>query len=283
MTEKKLEVEIVDDDGNIIDVPEAESNESEVRAFDRGATDRLKEIEARFESESRRARELESQLNEVVRFAQGTVNENKRLSSLLTNGEKVLLDQAGNRVKAEMSAAEQAFKKAYEEGDTEAMLKAQKAIADLTHQMHQVQSYTPVQVAPPPPVPAPQRPQIDAKSEAWIRKNDSWWMKDQPMTGFAMGVHTDIVRQGIQPGTDQYIEELDRRMTEAFPNKFQSNQPNRRRTVSGQSTVAPATRTAGGKTVTSVQITPSMVATARKLNVPVEAYAEAYAKEYGNG
>jgi hypothetical protein len=284
MSDKKVDVEIVDDDGNILGVPEA--NESEVRAFDKDAAERLKEFESRFEAESRKARELEAQLNEVVRFAQGTVNENKRLNSLLSSGEKVLLDQAGSRVKAEMAAAEQAFKKAYEEGDTESMLKAQKAIADLTHQMHQVQSYTPVvpaQIQQPIQAPAPQRPQVDAKSEAWIRKNESWWMKDQPMTGFAMGVHTDIVRQGVEPGTDKYIEELDRRMSEAFPDKFQSAQAPRRRTVSGQSAVAPATRTAGGKTVSKVTITPSMVSIARRLNVPVEAYAEELARMNEDG
>ena len=283
MSDKKIDVEIVDDDGSVIDV--SDSNESEVRAFDKGASDKLKELQDRFDGESRRARELEVQLNEVVRFAQGTVNENKRLSGLLTSGERVLLDQAGNRVKAEMSAAEQAFKKAYEDGDTEMMLKAQKAIADLTHQMKQVENYTPVQTQQyaPQPAPAPRQPQVDAKSEAWIRKNESWWMRDQPMTGFAMGIHTEIVKKGIQPGTDKYIEELDRRMGEAFPDKFQSSQAPRRKIVSGQSSVAPATRTAGGKTVTKVSITPSMVATARRLNVPVEAYAEALARMNEDG
>lgn len=284
MTENKIAVEVVDDDGNLIEAPE--TNESEVRAFDKDADARLKEFQERFESESRRARELEAQLNEVVRFAQGTVNENKRLSTLLSSGEKVLLDQAGSRVKAEMSAAEQAFKKAYEEGDTEQMLKAQKAIADLTHQMKQVENYTPAQpqqYAAQPYQPAPRQPQVDPKSEAWIKKNESWWMKDQPMTGFAMGIHTEIVKQGVQPGTDKYIEELDRRMSEAFPDKFQSAQAPRRRVVSGQSSVAPATRTAGGKTVTKVSITPSMVQTARRLNVPVEAYAEALARMNEDG
>lgn len=279
MSDNKIAVEVVDDDGN----PLVSDNETEVRAFDKGTEDRLKELQDRYEAESRRARELEAQLDEVTRFAQGTVNENKRLSGLLSSGEKVLIDQAGNRVKAEMAAAEQAFKQAYEQGDTEAMLKAQKAIADLTHQMHQVQNYTPVQTQPVAPPPAP-RPQVDAKSEAWIKKNESWWMKDQPMTGFAMGIHTEIVKQGVVPGTDKYIEELDRRMAEAFPGKFQSagNTP-RQRTVSGQSAVAPATRTAGGKTVSKVTITPSMVATARRLNVPVEAYAEELARMNQDG
>lgn len=285
MGDNKIAVEVVDDDGNPVVIDNNESNESEVRSFDKEAEGRLKDLQEKYEAQARRATELETQLNEVVRFAQGTVSENKRLSGLLSSGEKVLIDQAGNRVKAEMSAAEQAFKKAYEDGDTEAMLKAQKAIADLTHQMHQVQSYTPVQAQPvtPPPAAAP-RPQVDPKSEAWIKKNESWWMKDQPMTGFAMGIHTEIVKQGIQPGTDKYIEELDRRMADAFPNKFQSagNTP-RQRTVYGQSAVAPATRTAGGKTVSKVTITPSMVATARRLNVPVEAYAEELARMNQDG
>ena len=191
MNDKKIEVDVLEEDV-VVDVAD---NESEIRAFDKEAESRLKDLQAQYENESRRARELEAQLNEVVRFAQGTVNENKRLSTLLSSGEKVLLDQAGNRVKAEMAAAEQAFRKAYEEGDTEQMLKAQKAIADLTHQMKQVESYTPAQpqqYAAQPYQPQPRQPQVDAKSEAWIKKNESWWMKDQPMTGFAMGTADPI-------------------------------------------------------------------------------------------
>lgn len=280
MTEKKIEVDVLEEDV-VVDVAD---NESEIRAFDKEAESRLKDLQAQYENESRRARELEAQLNEVVRFAQGTVSENKRLSTLLSSGEKVLLDQAGNRVKAEMAAAEQAFKTAYEAGDTEQMLKAQKAIADLTHQMKQVESYTPAQPQQYAAQPyQPRQPQVDAKSEAWIKKNESWWMKDQPMTGFAMGIHTEIVKQGVQPGTDKYIEELDRRMGEAFPDRFQSAQPPKRKIVSGQSAVAPATRTAGGKSVVRVTPTESQREQARRIGVPIEAYMAAYIKEYGNG
>lgn len=282
---EKLEVEIVDDDADVIVVPDQDDNQSEVRAFDKGSADRLKELQDRYEGESRRARELQARLDEVSRFAEGAAAENRRLSTLLTSGEKVLLDQAGGRVKAEMAAAEQAFKKAYEDGDTEAMLKAQKAIADLTAQMHQVQNYTPVQPQPaaPPPRPAP-TPQVDPKSEAWIKKNESWWMKDQPMTGFAMGIHTEIVEQGIRPGTDKYIEELDRRMAEAFPKKFQpAGTSPRQRVATGQTVVAPATRTAGGKTTVRVTPSESQRAQARRLGVPIELYMAEYIKENQNG
>lgn len=285
MTTNKIDVEIVDDEGSVIDVTEA--NASEVRTFDSDATARLKELEAKYSEEARRAADLEMQLNEVVRFAQGTVNENKRLNGLLTSGEKVLIDQAGGRVKAEMAAAEQAFKKAYEDGDTEAMLKAQKAIADLTHQMKQVENFSvapaPAQAAAPAAVTQDQKPVADPKSKAWIEKNSSWFNKDKPMTGFAIGVHEDLVRSGVKPGTDEYIENLDRRMAEAFPTRFRSAEAApRQRVVSGQ-TVAPATRSVGGKSVTKVQITPSMTAVARKLGVPVEAYAEELARMNQNG
>jgi hypothetical protein len=283
MSDKKIEVDVLEEDV-VVDIGD---NESEVRAFDKESESRLKELQSLYEAEARKARELETQINDVVRFAHGTVNENKRLTSLLSNGERVLLDQAGNRVQAEMHAAEQAFKKAYEEGDTELMLKAQKAIADLTHQMKQVESYasTPTQYQQPQPVPAPQRPQpqVDEKSDAWIKKNDSWFMKDRPMTGFAFGVHEELVRSGVKPGTDKYIEELDRRMGEAFPDKFQSAQSPKRKIVSGQSAVAPATRTAGGKSVVRVTPTDSQRDQARRIGVPIEAYMAAYIKEYGNG
>lgn len=288
MTTNKIDVEIVDDEGQVVAATEA--NSSEVRSFDTDASARLKELEDKYAEQSRRAADLEMQLNEVVRFAQGTVNENKRLNGLLTSGEKVLVDQAQGRVKAEMAAAENAFKKAYEEGDTEAMLKAQKAIADLTHQMKQVENFSTTAkpeidstVSPPAAVQSNQKPEADPKSKAWIEKNSSWFNKDKPMTGFAIGVHEELVRTGVKPGTDEYINALDARMAEAFPTRFKSaDSAPRQRVVTGQ-TVAPATRSVGGKAVTKVQITPSMTAVARKLGVPVEAYAEELARMNQNG
>lgn len=281
MTEKKLEIEIPEE-AVIIDVAD---NESEVRAFDRDASERLKDIESKYESEARRARELETQLNEVSRFTQGIYNENKRLSGLLSSGERVLLDQAGTRVRAEMVAAEQAYKKAYEDGDTELMLKAQKAIASLTYQMQQVESYASSPAPQQAPQPQPQAPVVrpDPKSDAWLKKNESWFHKDRPMTGYAMGVHEDLIRGGVQPGSDEYISELDRRLGEAFPDKFQSAQAPKRKIVSGQSAVAPATRTAGGKSVIRVTPTDSQRDTARKFGLSIEDYMAAYIKEYGNG
>lgn len=289
MGDNKIDIEVTDEEDNVVDLTKIDTNESEVRAFDDEASSRLKELQGKYEAESRRARDLEARLDDVMRFAHGAFNETKRLSSLLNNGERVLIDQASARVKVEMAAAEEAFKKAYDEGDTEAMLKANKAIAELTHQMKQVESYTPGQNQPMVQAPPPQpRHQGDPKSDAWLKRNESWWMKDEPMTAFAMGVHSELIKNGVVPGTDAYIEGLDRRMAETFPNKFQSagNSP-RQRTASGQSAVAPATRTAGGKTASKVIINPAMKAKmseqARRLNVPVELYIEEYIKEYGNG
>lgn len=284
--EKEESIEYLSDGGAIVAFNDKDANASEVRGFDDEARQKLQDLA---DSNARKASELEQQLNDVVRFAQGTISENKRLAGLIQNGEKMLVGQAGGRVKAELAAAESAFKKAYEDGDTEAMLKSQKEISRLTHEEQQVRSYVPVDVTPQQvaqniPAQKPAAPEPDPKSKEWIDRNADWWMKDRPMTGFALGIHEDLVRAGVRPGTDDYVKGLDERMAQAFPSKFQSNSGNApRNRIVGTSAVAPATRTASGKTTQKVQISESMTQTARRLGVPVQAYAEELARLNQNG
>jgi hypothetical protein len=88
-----------------------------------------------------------------------------------------------------------------------------------------------------------------------------------------------LIKGGVTPGTDAYIKALDDRMADAFPNKFQGpgGQAPRQRSV-GMTVVAPVTRSVGGKSTGKVQITQSMASMARRLGVPVQAYAEELAR-----
>lgn len=299
--EDKLVVEMLDDEGKVLpdekDVTKPDSTDTatkepdEFTKYQAEAAAKLKALEDELNQTKSRYQEIEAEKEEVIRFARNTHQENKRLAGLIQSGEKVLVDQAGGRVKAELVAAEQAFKAAYEAGDTEKMLQAQKDIARLSVEEDKVRSYQPVQVNQPAQQ-VQQQVKPDAKSDAWLKKNADWWMKDDAMTGLAMGLHAKAVKTGLRPGTDEYIGFLDTGMQKAFPDHFKTEtsvttqidtkpaSDARPRTVG--TVVAPATRS-GGKTTQKVQITPSMASVARRLGVPVESYALEMARIEQNG
>jgi hypothetical protein len=291
-----VEIELLDVEGKPIEKePEVEAQAEgqvaepdELTKFQQEADAKLKAMEEETGAYKSRLAELENKYNEVHRFSQQQAQENKRLADLIQSGEKVLVGQAGGRVKAELTAAEAKFRKAYEDGDTEKMLEAQKDIARLSVEDHQVKTYRPVDVSPPtqPAVAAGQPARSpDPKSDAWLKRNSEWWLKDKPMTGMAMGLHEEAIAvKNFKPGTDEYINYIDQGMKKAFPERFKvDNTQNQNTGAAAQqrsagTVVAPATRSAGGKPTTKVQISPSMEAMARKLNVPLKAYAEEMAR-----
>jgi hypothetical protein len=120
-------------------------------------------------------------------------------------------------------------------------------------------------------VQAPPSAQPDPKAEAWAQRND-WFGKDEAMTVTAFSIHKRLVEsEGIDPTSETYYRELDKRIRQEFPHKFQQARPN---------TVAPAVRGApnAAKSPTQVKLTPSQVAIAKKLGVSLEQYARQVAK-----
>ena len=140
----------------------------------------------------------------------------------------------------------------------------------------QPQGYQQRQVQPRQQPPAP-----DERAEDWAAKN-SWFGQDRVMTYAAWGIHQDLIeREGVDPSSDEYYTELDRRLREEFPKKFaderSSNQPNRQQRSAPA--VAPAARSTGINSARrTVRLSPSQVAIAKKLGVPLEEYAK-YVKE----
>ena len=119
-------------------------------------------------------------------------------------------------------------------------------------------------------------PKPDPKAEAWAEKNE-WFGKDEAMTYASFGIHKKLVEEeGFNPSSDEYYEEIDKRLRNEFPQKFNDGGEVQGGKQPAQ-TVASANRTtsAGRKTV---RLTPSQVAIAKKLGVPLEEYAK-YVKE----
>jgi hypothetical protein len=122
--------------------------------------------------------------------------------------------------------------------------------------------------------PQPQQAPVDPKAQAWAEKNE-WFGEDQVMTSTAMGIHQKLSEEGFDLSSDEYYDEIDRQLKTLFPDKFNTGRAN-----GGSARVAPADTSASRKKQgrRTVRLSPSQVAIAKKLNVPLEEYAK-YVKE----
>jgi phage I-like protein len=179
----------------------------------------------------------------------------------------------------------QIIAKAREENDVNTELEAQERLSALSGEQRQVASWlqtqheaveqhrnAPVQQAP--VQQQPQRPVPSPRAEEWAEQN-SWFGQDRVMTYAAWGIHQTLVEQeGVDPASDEYYTELDKRVRSTFPDKF--SQPRQQRSAPA---VAPAARSSGINSARrTVRLSPSQVAIAKKLGVPLEEYAK-YVKE----
>ena len=191
------------------------------------------------------------------------------------------------RVQSELATAENALKNAMEIGDTQGVVEANRRITALAIQADraaqarrdsqiqkqhaELQRQQMIQARQQPA--APRRP--DPKAEAWASERE-WFGSDETMTYAAFGIHKQLIEdEGIDPSSDEYYSELDKRMAEAFPHKFK-NGPKGKRPAQ---TVASVNRSASsGRGKKQVRLTSNQVAMAKKLGVPLEEYAK-YVKE----
>jgi hypothetical protein len=206
------------------------------------------------------------------------------------------LGEANGRVQTQAVALKQIIRKAREEGDIDTETEAQQRLTSITMEQNQIaaasqqreqQSQQWAQQQQLAAQQAAQRPQVqvqqelDPRVEEWAERNP-WYGRDTAMTHAAWGIHRQLIQvEGLDPTSNEYYDELDNRLKQTFPQKLgggrQQAQTNRStRTVQ---TVAPASRSSGiNNARRTVKLTPSQVAIAKKLGVPLEEYAK-YVKE----
>ena len=192
-------------------------------------------------------------------------------------------------------ALKQIIRKAREEGDVDTETEAQQRLAALTMENSQIeaanaqreayvqqQQWAAQQAAyQAQQQPVQQQPQqIDPRVEDWAEKN-KWYGRDTVMTHAAWGIHRQLIQsEGFDPNSDEYYDELDKRIRQAFPQKFEETSGGANNRSRNVQTVAPASRSSGINNTArrTVRLTPSQVAIAKKLGVPLEEYAK-YVKE----
>lgn len=248
------------------------ADEEELEDYSSGVQSRINELTKRF-------REEERQKQSAIEYAENIQKENADLKSRMDALDKNYLEQFESRVSSELETAKRVLKEAHETGDIDKLVEAQEALAELTLQKTTAKSSKESSVevqreAAPAPQAAPQaapQPAPDPKAEKWAQENE-WFGQDEVMTYAAFGIHRRMVEdEGFDPTSDEYYAEIDNRLRNEFPNKFDSKAKSNggRKVASAESSAS--RKKSGRKTV---RLTPSQVAIAKRLNVPLEEYAK---------
>jgi len=283
-TDDQFEVEIVDDtpegdrgrprrpEGHEPQVPDDE----ELTDYSGKVQDRIKKLRFEYHEERRAKEEAERIREEAIQAAKKLYEENEALKGKLSKGEEALVGQAKTRVQAELDRAKAAYKQAYETGDTDAIIEAQSKMSELSAQKLQYDRYKPKPAKPAQPAPdfqpQPQQQSFKPDDEAveWAERNP-WFGKNKKMTSFAMGVHDELVSEGIDPRSSEYYERIDQEIRGTFPNEFDEPRQNR------GTVVAPASRSS--KSPRKITLTQTQVALAKRLGLSPEQYAAQLLKE----
>ena len=273
--------------------PEPEAVATEVKteetASEGDMEDYGKKVQSRIDKLTKKLRETERREQAAIQYAQGVQHQAKELQGRVGNLDRGYVLEYGNRVKAETEDAKKRLKEAMDAGDIDSQVQAQQDLARLAIENERVkateakrervkaseggqqvqQPQVPqqrMQQPPPPP---------DPKAESWADKNE-WFGKDEPMTLTSFSIHRKLVDQGFDPSSDEYYSEIDKQMKETFPHKFSSDGGNE---ITPTQTVASVNRSnQPAKRKGTVRLTPSQVAIAKKLGVPLSEYAK-YVKE----
>jgi hypothetical protein len=278
-----FEIEVVDDTpkadrGRKASDPPDDVTEEELGEYSDKVQKRIKHFSKGYHDE-RRAKELAlRERQELERLAQQLVEENKTLKGTVDKNQEALLDQAKQTIESELSQAKRVYKEAYEAGDSDAVIEAQDILTNVKIKADKLNNIRlpslqdnelPVDLGEVETNIAPV--QVDERANEWASANP-WFGSDDEMTSYVLGLHSKLVKTGVNPQSDSYYETIDARMRKMFPEEFEGEvKPKRQANV-----VAPATRSTAPKKVTLSQ---TQVNLAKRLGVSLKDYATQVALE----
>lgn len=262
---------------------ESERHRSELEAVNDSVQKRISKLTARM-------RESERREQAAVEYARGLQNQTNDLQQKLVHTDYSRLSETKTRLEGQQATLKTIIRKAREEGDIDTETEAQQRLAEMGMEQRQVagwlhsqgeniqqQQYRQQQQPQAQQAPSPPKPVPSPKAENWAERNP-WFGQDRMMTYAAWGIHQTMIEQeGVDPNSDEYYTELDKRLREELPKRFVGESNTRQQRIAPA--VAPATRSSGVNGARrTVRLSPSQVAIAKKLNVPLEEYAK-YVKD----
>jgi len=273
--------------------PEPEAVETEVKTEETASSEEMddygKKVQSRIDKLTKKLRESERREQAAVQYAQGVQAEQNKLQNKVKSLDTGYLTEFSTRVEAETAETKKALKAALDAGDIDKQVEANQKLARLAIEHERVKAtqaqrerlkkemeargidpnqpqmpQQPVQQQRTPPPP-------DPKAEDWASKN-TWFGEDEPMTLTSFSIHRKLMEEGFDPQSDSYYNEIDKRMRDTFPHKFEDKSSTPTQTVASANRGGPVRRKG------TVRLTPSQVAIAKKLGVPLSEYAK-YVKE----
>ena len=281
----------------VLDKPQAPRVETTSQQSNEGGElDQYSEgVKKRIDKLTARLRETQRREQAALEYAKSVQARATQLEQQYMTADSERLGEANGRVQTQVVALKQIIRKAREEGDIDTETEAQQRLTSLTMEQNQIthatqqreqqvqqwtqqQQVAAQQAAQQPQVQVQQ--EVDPRVEEWAERNP-WYGRDTALTHAAWGIHRQLIQtEGFDPNSNEYYDELDNRLKQTFPQKLgggqqaQTNRPARL-----VQTVAPASRSSGiNNARRTVKLTPSQVAIAKKLGVPLEEYAK-YVKE----
>ena len=283
----QLEMEMEADTEVEVETPEEETESEKVEVVQEDQFDKAESAtQKRIDRLTKKMREAQRREEEAINYAKQVQDEATQLKQRFSALDSNYVTEYSNRVSTQMEQTEKELARAMELGDTAAVVEANKKMIALSAENERAnqaklaqerqQQQAEQQVAAPQQAQAAPQQQIkrpDPKAQDWASRNE-WFGQDEAKTFAAFGIHKKLVEdEGFDPTSDEYYTELDRRISETFGGEAKNASKRPAQTVAGVSR-SNSGRSSGKK----VRLTPSQVAIAKKLGVPLEEYAK-YVKE----
>lgn len=276
LDDEEISVEVETEESS---VQPQETDDDELSGYSQKVQSRINKLTAKARSEERNSQEAQ-------RVAEQLYQENQRLQERIKGLDTGYLSEYGTRLEAQSIAAKDAFKKAYESGDSDAIAVAQEQMSKIAIDAERFRIAKQRATAPAPaqaqrqemqeqPVQRQPEVRVDPKAQTWAEKNE-WFGSDKMLTAAAMALHSTLVEdEGFDPASNEYYSEIDRRIRREFPHKFKTTQTAAPARVASAASSASKAAVQGRR---SVKLSASQVAMAKRLNVPLEEYAK-YVKD----
>ena len=288
----EVEIEVEDDtppeDRGKRPAPPQDLKDGELSEYGEKVRERLKTLSKTYHDERRAKEAVQREREALEQYAKKLVEENQQLKDQSSQSHNALIESAKKQVESELAVAQQKYRQAYESGETDAIIEAQQALNTAQIRADKVSGLKPKRVTTTEAdtalqpeqnnvqsqeLTAPPQPQVDQKAEAW-RDENPWFGSDDEMTAFALGLHTKLTKEGVDPRSDEYYEKINSRVRQVFPDQFDEGidvEPEEAPKSKPSNVVAPVTRSTSPK---KIKLSQSQIAIARRLGVPLEIYAK---------
>jgi len=245
-----------------------------------------KKVQRRIKNLLDRLEKTEQREQEALRFAETAKKKYEDYENKIKSLDENYISEYENRVKSQIEQAKRAYQEALMNNDVNAQVDAQRALTRLAieeeralaskQQRENLQKQQEGLMAEKNSQPQqPTQKQPDPRAEQWASEN-KWFGQDEAMTFTALAHHKKLLKEGYDPKSDEYYEEINSYIREQFPNRFEQRQEETVRETKERAPQVVASASRSQKTFGSrkVKLTPSQVAIAKKLGVPLEEYAK---------